>query len=78
MHVTWLKPPLGVKPGLPAWKTDNKPTELYPSPPPVATLQGHLWSNVCSKFYENRGILNPISQNGDMGFFLPEISWNPP
>ncbi len=36
----------------------------------VATLQGHLWSIVCSKFHENRGILKPISQNRDMGVFF--------
>ncbi len=44
----------------------------------VATLQGHLWSNVSSKFHKNMGILKPISRNRDMGCFLPEISWNPP
>ncbi len=33
---------------------------------PVATLQVHSWSNVCSKFHENRGILKPISRNRDV------------
>ncbi len=42
-------------------------------PAKVATLQRHLWSNVCSKFHENRGILKPISQNPDMGVFF---TWN--
>ncbi len=37
---------------------------------PVANLQGHLWSNVCSKFHENRGILKHISRNRDMGVFF--------
>ncbi len=37
---------------------------------PVATLQGHLWSNVCSKFQQNRGILKAISQNREMGVFF--------
>ncbi len=46
---------------------------------PVVTLPGHLWSNVCSNFHVNRGILKPISRNHDVGvFFLPGISWNPP
>ncbi len=40
---------------------------------PVATLQRHLWSNVCSKFHENRGILKPISRNRNMGVFF---TWN--
>ncbi len=44
-----------------------------PSLNPVATLQGNLWSNVCSKFHENRGILKPISRNHDMGVFF---TWN--
>ncbi len=39
----------------------------------AATLQGHLWSNVCSKFHEKRGILKPISWNCDMGVFF---TWN--
>ncbi len=39
----------------------------------VATLQGHLWSKVCSKFHENRGILKPISRNRYMGVFF---TWN--
>ncbi len=37
---------------------------------PVATLEGHLWSNVSSKFHENSGILKPISRNRDMGVFF--------
>ncbi len=36
----------------------------------VGTLHGHLWSNVCSKFNENRGILKPISRNRDMGLLF--------
>ncbi len=36
----------------------------------VATLQRHLWSNVCSKFHENKGILKPISQKCDMEVFF--------
>ncbi len=40
---------------------------------PVATLQGYLWSNLCSKFHENRGILQPVSRNHDRGVFC---TWN--
>ncbi len=42
--------------------------ELYWTP--MATLQRHLWSIVCSKFHENRGILKLISRNRDMGVFF--------
>ncbi len=35
---------------------------------------GHS-SGVCSKFHENMGILKPISQNGNMVCFLPDILW---
>ncbi len=40
---------------------------------PVTTLQRHLWTKVCFKFHENRGILKPISRNCDMGVFF---TWN--
>ncbi len=39
----------------------------------MATLQRHLWSNVCSQFHENMGILKLISRNRDMGVFF---TWN--
>ncbi len=44
----------------------------------VATLQGHLWSNVCSKFHENRGILKPITRNPDMEVFFTWHFVKPP
>ncbi len=37
---------------------------------PVASLQRHLWSYVCSKFHENRCILKSMSRNRDTGVFL--------
>ncbi len=40
----------------------------------VATLQRHLWSNVCSKFHENWCILKPILQNRDMWVFFRETT----
>ncbi len=44
----------------------------------VATLQRHWWFNVCSKFHENRGILQPISRNRDMGVFFTLNFVKPP
>ncbi len=59
------------------WVVDPQNTVLYDMCwvvcCPVATLQRHLWSNVSSKFHENRGILKPISRNRDMGVFF---TWN--
>ncbi len=40
---------------------------------PVATLQGHLWSKLCSKFHENRGILKlNITQKG---LYFDTVFW---
>ncbi len=44
----------------------------------VATLEGHLCSNVCSKFHKNRGIFKSILRNHDMGVFFTWNFVNPP
>ncbi len=44
---------------------------------PAATLQGHLWSNVCSKFHEIRGILKPIHEIVIWGCFYMKFLETP-